>query len=120
MANITLTAEGLDAAQAFTRRVADSIRPITERSIEACLQEMVDYAKSIVPVDTGFLRDSIDWAATGEGEWHFRAKAGYASYVELGTSKMQAQPFMQPAVEAILDEIEGKTDDAFADLVGAP
>ncbi len=117
---VSMTVEGLDAARAFTRKAADSVKPITERSIEACLQDMVDYAKAIVPVDTGYLQRSIDWVAMGEGEWHFRAMAGYASYVELGTSRMRAQPFMQPAVDAILDEIEGKTDDAFADLVGAP
>lgn len=59
-------------------------------------------AKTVVPVDTGNLKNSIQTAKveplkaivhTGTVE--------YAEYVEYGTSRMAAQPYMTPAAEAV-------------------
>tara|TARA_Y100000114_G_C11675484_1_gene285966 strand:- start:62 stop:421 length:360 start_codon:yes stop_codon:yes gene_type:complete len=57
-------------------------------------------AKQIVPVDTGNLRTNISYTVIErkdkiEGE--IIADTDYASYVELGTSKMRAQPYMLPS-----------------------
>jgi HK97 gp10 family phage protein len=54
-------------------------------------------AKKNCPVDTGKLRASItpvieSWAAGYVG-----TNTAYAPYVEYGTSKMAAQPFLEPA-----------------------
>ena len=57
-----------------------------------------EIAKSICPVDTGYLQSSIDW----EGDdicGAVEAEAEYAQYVEYGTWKMRAQPYFTPAVE---------------------
>jgi len=54
-------------------------------------------AKGLAPVDTGHLRASI--AAGGGGmTWRVTAAAAYAIYVELGTRKMSAQPYLVPAL----------------------
>lgn len=51
------------------------------------------------PVRTGWLRDNSDVEHNGPtADINFRA--GYAAYVELGTYKMAAQPFLTPAIEA--------------------
>ena len=54
-------------------------------------------AKKLCPVDTGKLRASItpvieSWAAGYVG-----TNTHYAPYVEYGTRKMEAQPFLEPA-----------------------
>ena len=56
-------------------------------------------AKKLCPVDTGLLRASItpvieSWAAGYVG-----TNTHYAPYVEYGTRKMAAQPFLEPAYE---------------------
>lgn len=55
-------------------------------------------AKSICPVDTGYLQSSIDWQGD-DTRGAVEAKAEYAQYVEYGTWKMRAQPYFTPAVE---------------------
>lgn len=60
---------------------------------EAVEQDMVD----LCPVDTGELRDSITSEATGDTVY-ISVTAGHASFVEFGTSKMRAQPFIRPAL----------------------
>jgi HK97 gp10 family phage protein len=72
-----------------------------EALIEKYLVLIEDDAKHLVPVDTGALRDSITHtleAMAGE------VTAGndtvtYAQYVEYGTSRAAAQPFMRPSFE---------------------
>jgi len=83
-----------------------------EREVEAELDvvgaDMVDLAKSLVPVRTGFLRDSMHHLVTGFN-LDFLADAQYALYVEMGTYRMTPRPFMRPALDAnqqkILDAI---------------
>lgn len=58
-------------------------------------------AKSIVPVETGTLRDSIksDVSTTGgKAVGRVYSDVDYAPDVELGTSKMRAQPYLTPAL----------------------
>ena len=57
-------------------------------------------AKTLAPVDTGNLRNSITTAVTGDGlTAAVVATASYAPFVELGTSRMAPQPFMGPATD---------------------
>lgn len=68
-------------------------------------EKVEDLAKKLVPVRTGFLRSSIyaiiqGWIAT------VGASAPYASFVEFGTRYMQAQPYLYPAVQQHLPELE--------------
>ena len=54
-------------------------------------------AQQTAPYDTGHLRGSI--AASGGGlRWRVTAAAAYAIYVELGTRKMSARPYLVPAL----------------------
>lgn len=51
------------------------------------------------PVDTGALKSSIQAKQTGELTWEVRVGQEYGAYVEFGTSKMRARPFLIPNVE---------------------
>ncbi len=59
-------------------------------------------AKSIVPVDSGNLRNSIHGSVEAEAPTELVGKVAtsveYAPYVEFGTSRMGAQPFLWPAL----------------------
>lgn len=57
------------------------------------------YAKAACPVDTGRLRNSITHQQESENVEVIGSNVSYASFVELGTSKMSARPFLRPAAE---------------------
>lgn len=60
----------------------------------AVAEQVADLARAMVPVETGELRDSI--VVTDEG---VTAGTDHAVYVEFGTYKMPAEPFMRPAAD---------------------
>lgn len=72
--------------------------------IEASLEEIglvaEGYAKRKCPVDTGRLRNSITHqveAGERSGKVYIGTNVEYAEYVELGTFRQKAQPYLKPA-----------------------
>jgi HK97 gp10 family phage protein len=68
-------------------------------------------AKVMVPVDTGFLKNSITTDLEGDGRFMGMAAeigptANYGGYVEYGTSRMSPQPYMGPAFDKNKDGFE--------------
>ena len=75
---------------------------ITSRLPAALLEgaeAVADTARGMCPGRTGQLRGSISTASSGDSAQVF-AGADYAIFVELGTYKMAAQPFLVPALSA--------------------
>lgn len=73
---------------------------------------IAERARELAPVRTGHLMASVraDIGERTEGEAAFDpvevvADTPYASFVEFGTSKMEAQPFLTPAAEETEPEI---------------
>jgi HK97 gp10 family phage protein len=62
-------------------------------------------AMRLVPVRTGYLRSSI-YAKIQQWVAEIGADATYALCVELGTKHMQAQPFLYPAIQRYLPQLE--------------
>lgn len=54
-------------------------------------------------VDTGWLRNSIAHAVDGDAAY-IGTNVEYAPYVELGTVKMKARPYLRPAATEHSDE----------------
>jgi len=85
-----------------------------ERANTELLMRVTSTAKSLTPVDSGILRNSIMWKTdkhTGGHEEGDRVKhepkkgdgvvgsaTEYAAYQEFGTRRMKAQPYLRPAV----------------------
>ena len=76
----------------------------TIRALEAVGLQAEGYAKGYCPVDTGTLRNSITHTTEGHDTAVIGTNVEYAPYVEYGTSRMKAQPYLAPAVTNHLDE----------------
>lgn len=103
LVSMGITVTGFPQLLATITRYADLFEDLTP-SLQAAVDEGVTYAQSVVPVDTGFLQSSIGGQVNGPEEAEIFATAEYAAYVEYGTIHMDAQPFLEPALE-----IAGKT-----------
>jgi HK97 gp10 family phage protein len=57
-------------------------------------------AKQLAAVDTGFMQEHTRGESDGQGKGKLESTAHYAKFVELGTSKMAAQPFFRPGDDA--------------------
>lgn len=57
-------------------------------------------AKQLAPVRTGALKNSIGKRNVGSW-WYVVADIYYAIFVELGTRKMAARPYLVPAVDSV-------------------
>lgn len=77
------------AAQAGDRAAALLALKLRNEAVRRC------------PVDTGRLRQSIGLQKIGEGHYRVGTNVTYAPYVEFGTRRTRAQPFMRPALEAV-------------------
>lgn len=110
MGNIRFELKGLDKLQAKLQRVAkmEEVERIVEKNGEAMQKKAVKNAqfkghyrgkKFIKP--TGTTRKSISLNSSKIGRFKYRVAPGtdYAAYVELGTRKMSAQPFIKPAFD---------------------
>ena len=77
---------------------------------KAAAELMRDRAKELAPVGTGALRNSIkseeeERTAKSVAYVVFAGKF-YAPFLEFGTSKMAARPFMRPAFDAVQPDIK--------------
>ena len=92
-----------------------ALEPESEKQMKTVGKLMKEYSKSIAAVDTGSMRTSIRMqvfakiagkilrVGVSAGGYIVNPKTGklvnYAKFIEWGTSKMLAQPFMRPAME---------------------
>jgi HK97 gp10 family phage protein len=82
------------------RQAGETITAKAEAVVAAAGSRVVSFARAIVPVDTGLLKSSIDVDVNGLS-FEAGASTEYAEYVELGTSRMSAEPFMGPAFDRV-------------------
>lgn len=84
----------------------DAIKEASKEQLEMAFEEIGLYAEAFAalkcPVDTGNLRASITHSSEAT-KTVIGTNVEYAPYVELGTSKMKAQPYLKPAIEEHLD-----------------
>jgi HK97 gp10 family phage protein len=81
-------------------RIATALRPACGEIVQETLFAIETGAKLVVPVDTGALRASIESEMTGDTSGQVATNIDYSVYVEYGTTKAPAQPYMTPAAEA--------------------
>lgn len=69
------------------------------RALELIGGKAESYAKKLCPVDTGRLRNSITHQQYDEHTEVVGTNVEYAPYVELGTHRQAAKPYLRPAAE---------------------
>lgn len=68
------------------------------QALEAIGMMAESYAKDDCPVDTGRLRNSITHAVENEEQAvYIGTNVEYGKFIELGTSRMRAKPYLKPA-----------------------
>lgn len=80
--------------------LAGGLRGRAHALVEQTLEAVDAHAQAIVPVRTGALKASIEHHMEGETSGVVSAGASYAAYVEYGTVRAPAQPYMHPAFDA--------------------
>ena len=70
-----------------------------DKIVKSTAMHVLGEARKRAPVKTGNLRNHSE-VTDGEGYANVEFQAEYAPYVELGTYKMNARPFLTPAIEA--------------------
>lgn len=106
MADVTVVEDNTDEFR-------DGLDAALTRALEKVGLVAEGYAKRLCPVDTGRLRNSITHVIdAGEQAVYVGTNVEYAPYVELGTSRQKAQPFLRPAAQDHVGEyrriIEGE------------
>lgn len=72
--------------------------PLT-RKLQELGASIENEARSLVPVDTGRLRNSLYHEVKGLTLRVGSRDVDYSMHVEYGTSRMRAQPYLRPALE---------------------
>lgn len=86
-----------------TDTIKDIVRAQTRVALEVVGLQAENYAKRLCPVDTGNLRNSITHTSDDDTAY-IGTNVEYAPYVEYGTSRTKAQPFLKPAANNHADE----------------
>ena len=89
---MSLTVTGIQQAEALIGKVIAKLNNI-EPIMQQVGQEIVSAMQGKAPVDTGFLRDSIELTEVSNTQMTITSGAPYSLFVEFGTYKMAAQPY---------------------------
>lgn len=93
-----MAVEGVTVNEDNTEEVSQGIVRAIDRALEEIGLAAEGHAKRACPVDTGNLRNSITHAvAADEDAVYVGTDVEYAPYVEMGTRRTAAQPFLRPA-----------------------
>jgi len=102
---IACDVKGIEKFQETMRQFDSAVQKHVHRQLASWAADVKALARQLAPVRTGHLRSTIyadvkEWVAT------IGAEATYAMYVELGTRHMQARPYLYPAIQTYLPQLE--------------
>ncbi|WP_045136428.1 HK97-gp10 family putative phage morphogenesis protein [Lacticaseibacillus paracasei] len=99
MANVTWA--GINELIAQLELTHEGVVDVAAKAMETTLAKTQERAQSNAPVRTGFLKSNIHVLPvekkTDQVIGTVKSDADYSSFVEFGTYKMSAKPFMRPA-----------------------
>ena len=103
---LKITIDGIADTKNFIKRLSEAEMRESKKLLKSVAADIQRKAMRTVPVDTGNLKRSILVDVSDDGkEATVTATADYAAYVEYGTRKMTARPFMRPAAEEVAKEL---------------
>ena len=98
---------------------SDLVKNALEEQIEVALiaigMTAETYAKQDCPVDTGRLRNSITHEVRmDENATYIGSNVEYAAFVEMGTTRMKARPYLRPAATNHTEEYKELVKEALS------
>jgi len=130
---IQITVEGLNELKVLLDVLPQKTREKIELDLRKIVEEIRDEAKQKCPVDTGALQKSIRIQTYSKpagvmaklgvsaGGYTVNPKTGqtvnYASFVEYGTSRNPAQPFLRPAYQNKTRQLKNVMKQAVIEVV---
>ena len=108
--SIDFRVEGLDDLERqFDRLIDTSKKKVMQKALNAGIAPIKKEAKANAPVDKGVLKKSIrskqmKYTENPAVGIYVSGKAFYWYFIENGTSKMAAAPFLRPAVDSKYEE----------------
>ena len=102
---VTFDIQGVDEFVQAMQRLDKAMQERVRAWLYDWAQRVVDEAKRNAPIRTGYLQSKI-YAMSHEWVVEIGAGAAYSYFVEFGTRYMIAHPFLYPAVQAFLPELE--------------
>jgi HK97 gp10 family phage protein len=100
-----LDVDGIEEFQQAMSKLDSGMQRQVHQHLASLAADIKAEAKRLVPVRTGYLQSKI-YAKIQEWVARIGADAAYAFFVELGTNHMQAQPYLWPAVQQYLPQLE--------------
>lgn len=79
-----------------------------DETLQKMVLEIEAEAKKRCPVRTGRLRASIHTGKIRDRVYFVGSNVEYAPFVEFGTRKMTARPYLRPAVRKVVNEYKNK------------
>lgn len=80
----------------FTEEITDGIKEAIQMALVRIGLKCEEYAKKLCPTKTGRLKNSITNYVEGDSVY-VGTNVEYAQFVEEGTSRAKAQPYLRPA-----------------------
>ncbi|RLI18381.1 hypothetical protein DRO44_01310 [Candidatus Bathyarchaeota archaeon] len=102
---ITCNLEGVEEFEKAVEKLDSAMQRQIHEQLAKWAANVKDAAKQLAPVRTGYLRSSLYAEIQG---WTAKigAEASYAGFVEFGTRYMQARPYIYPALQRHLPQLE--------------
>lgn len=96
-------ADGVRYVRVMSRwpQITADMKATAERVVAKAALDIEAQAKSRAPVQTGFLRASIQATQVGKAHWRVTVGADYGLYVEYGTVRSGPRPYFHPAIDAV-------------------
>jgi len=102
---VNVAVDGVEEFKDAMEKFDSSLQSHVHRQLAGWAEAVKVLAKQFVPVRTGHLRSSI-YAKISEWVAEIGVEATYALFVELGTRRMRAQPYVYPAIQENLPRLE--------------
>ena len=117
MATVSIHIDGADAAAYMLGDISAKIQEGIAKGVSSAGDLVTAAAKANCPVRTGHLRTTIEKNASGN-TCEVGTNCEYAGYLEFGTYKMAAQPYMVPALLENTGEIAAIVQDEVNKAIG--
>jgi HK97 gp10 family phage protein len=109
---------GIDVETSGFDNLSNQFREALSDAMDELADDIYDTTTNMAPVDTGNLLHSISVNKTSDFSIQAHAAADYASFVDEGTTKMDAQPFFEEPINDIVGDFASKIEDKLSGLFG--